>query len=107
MILLKVRIRINNDLQDHCGLTGSANGKNLKTMNREDEEQLLRAGGAFPRPVFGSDVAARQVMHLSSELSETRVLKEKDPERAEISDEGWWRSYYKDANAAKYVIGDC
>jgi hypothetical protein len=31
-------------------------------------------------------------------------LKEKELGKAEISDEGWWGLFYKDADAAKYII---
>jgi hypothetical protein len=105
--VLKARVRINNDLQVHCVLTGSVNGKNLKTMNGEGQEWLPCAEGTCPRPVFGSDVVAREAIDLSSEPSETRSLKEREPGKAENSDEGWWRSYYKDDNTARYVISKC
>jgi hypothetical protein len=85
-------------------LTGLANGKNLKAMNREDQERLQHAEGASPRPVFGSDLTARQVIHSNSDPSETRLLKEKELGKAEISDEGCRRLFYKDANDAKYII---
>jgi hypothetical protein len=76
-------------------------------MNREDQKRLPPAEGTSPRPVFGSDVAARQGIHSSIKPSETRALKEKEPGTAENSVEGSWRLFYNDANAAKYVISKC
>jgi hypothetical protein len=76
-------------------------------MNGENQELLPNAEGASPRPVFGSDFDTRKVIHLSSEPSETSSLKEKELGKAENSAEGWWRLYYKDDNAARYVISKC
>jgi hypothetical protein len=73
-------------------------------MNREDQKWLPPAEGTSPRPVFGSDVATRQVIHSSSEPSETSALKEKELGKAENYVEGSWKLFYKDANTAKYVI---
>jgi hypothetical protein len=73
-------------------------------MNREDQDQLSRTERTSPKPIFGSEVAARQVIHTSTEPSETRALKEKNLGKAENFDEGSWRLFYKDVNTAKYVI---
>jgi hypothetical protein len=76
-------------------------------MNQKDQKRLPPAEGTPPRPVFGSDVAARQGIHSSSKPSETRALKEKELGKAENSVEGSWRLFYEDGNAAKYVISKC
>jgi hypothetical protein len=76
-------------------------------MNREDQKRLPHAKGTPPRPIFSSDVTARQVVHSSSEPPDTSALKEKDLGKARKSFEGSWTLFYKDANFAKYVIGKC
>jgi hypothetical protein len=75
-------------------------------MNRQDQERPQHAEGLPRIALFGSDLAAQQIIQSSSEPSETRVLKEKKFAKAEVSDEGWWRLYYKDANAAKYILSE-
>jgi hypothetical protein len=76
-------------------------------MNREDQEQPAANVDYLLSSNVTTEDRPGRCPFSAREPSETIALKEKDLGKTETSDETSWRLFYKDANAAKYVIIKC